>query len=192
MPVPVGEISCLRRKKLRGGAFTETRLRFGELLPVTTIKVTASAVEATSVHVLKSRVLAMDKTPVSAGPSRARSARRTFGWCTVRTTGRVSLRADAREHRDTEDLLGNFRGDLTLMSDGFEAYAKRVGVVQCLLASCWLPGVEPCTYMVDVLQRICGHCASRAVEVTLRACKTLLTDNPPRSDLTSARDPSTH
>ena len=73
-----------------------------------------------------------------------------------------------------------------------ELGAERVGVIQSLLATCRLHGVDPYTYLVDVLQRVGEHPASRAVELTPRVWKTLFADNPLRSDLDSARDPPTH
>ena len=73
-----------------------------------------------------------------------------------------------------------------------ELGAERVGVIQSLLATCRLHGVDPYTYLVDVLQRVGEHPASRAVELTPRLWKTLFAHNPLRSDLDSARGPPTH
>ena len=70
-----------------------------------------------------------------------------------------------------------------------ELGAERVGVVQGLLATCQLQGVDPHTYLVDVLQRVGQHPAARAVELTPRVWKTLFADDPLRSDLERARDP---
>ena len=70
-----------------------------------------------------------------------------------------------------------------------ELGAKRVGAIQSLLATCQLQGVNPYTYLVDVLQRIDRHPAKRATELTPRVWKTLFADNPLRSDLDRARDP---
>ena len=72
-----------------------------------------------------------------------------------------------------------------------EIGAERVGVIQGLLATCTLQGVDPYTYLVDVLQRVGEHPASRAVELTPRVWKTLFADDPPRSDLDRARDSPT-
>ena len=70
-----------------------------------------------------------------------------------------------------------------------ELGAERVGVVQSLLATCRLQGVDPHTYLVDVLQRVGRHPAKRAVELTPRVWKTLFADRPLRSDLDRGRDP---
>ena len=71
-----------------------------------------------------------------------------------------------------------------------ELGAERVGVIQRLLATCRLHGVDPYTYRV-VLQRVGEHPASHAVELTPRVWKTLFADDPLRSDVDRARDPPT-
>ena len=72
-----------------------------------------------------------------------------------------------------------------------ELGAERVGTVQGLLATCSLHGVDPYTYLVDVLQRVGEHPASRVMELTPRVWKTLFADDPLRSDLDRAHDPPT-
>ena len=67
-----------------------------------------------------------------------------------------------------------------------EIGAKRVGVIQSLLVTCKLQGVDPYTYLVDVLQRISEHPASRVVELTPREWKTKFANNPMKSDLALA------
>jgi hypothetical protein len=64
--------------------------------------------------------------------------------------------------------------------------AKRVGVIQSLLVTCKLQGVDPYTYLVDVLQRISEHPASRVIELTPREWKTKFADNPMKSGLALA------
>ena len=44
-------------------------------------------------------------------------------------------------------------------------------------------GIDPYDYLVDVLQRVADHPASRVDELTPRRWKTLFADNPLRSDL---------
>lgn len=68
-----------------------------------------------------------------------------------------------------------------------EIGAKRVGVIQSLLVTCKLQGVDPYTYLVDVLQRISEHPASRVIELTPREWKTKFSDNPMKSDLALAK-----
>jgi transposase len=64
-----------------------------------------------------------------------------------------------------------------------EIGAKRVAIIQSLLVTCKLQGVDPYTYLVDVLQRISEHPASRVIELTPREWKTRFADNPLKSDL---------
>jgi transposase len=64
-----------------------------------------------------------------------------------------------------------------------EIGAERVGIIQSLLVTCKLQGIDPYTYLVDVLQRISIHPASRVIELTPREWKTRFAENPIRSDL---------
>ena len=64
-----------------------------------------------------------------------------------------------------------------------ELGAKQVGIIQSLLVTCKLHGVNPHTYLVDALQRISQHPASRAIELTPRVWKEMFADNPLRSEL---------
>lgn len=64
-----------------------------------------------------------------------------------------------------------------------EVGAKHVGIVQSLIATCRIQGIDPYTYLVDVLQRVGQHPAARVSELTPRRWKTLFADNPLRSDL---------
>jgi len=64
-----------------------------------------------------------------------------------------------------------------------EVGAQYVGIIQSLLVTCKLQGVDPYDYLVDVLQRISGHPASRAHELTPRLWKQHFADNPLRSPL---------
>lgn len=64
-----------------------------------------------------------------------------------------------------------------------EVGARHVGIVQSLLASCRLQGVDPYVYLVDVLQRIDTHPAFDVHLLTPRLWKPLFAVNPLRSDL---------
>ncbi len=64
-----------------------------------------------------------------------------------------------------------------------EIGAERVGVIQSLLVTCKLQGIDPYTYLVDVLQRISIHPASRVIELTPREWKVCFAENPMKSDL---------
>jgi hypothetical protein len=52
-----------------------------------------------------------------------------------------------------------------------ELGAEQVGIIQSLLVTCKLHGVNPHTYLVDVLQRISQHPASEVVQLTPRVWK---------------------
>jgi transposase len=64
-----------------------------------------------------------------------------------------------------------------------EVGAQLVGIVQSLLTTCRLHGINPSVYLTDVLQRVSEHPASRVEELTPRLWKGLFADNPMRSDL---------
>ncbi len=64
-----------------------------------------------------------------------------------------------------------------------ELGAHHVGIMQSLLATCRLHDIDPYDYLVDVLQRIGQHPASRVDELTPRRWKELFAANPLRSDL---------
>jgi len=64
-----------------------------------------------------------------------------------------------------------------------ELGAKHVGIVQSLIATCRLHGIDPYTYLVDVLQRVAIHPASRVAELTPRLWKQHFAAAPLRSDL---------
>jgi len=64
-----------------------------------------------------------------------------------------------------------------------EVGAHSVGIVQSLIASCRLQGVDPYVYLVDVLQRIDTHPAFEVHLLTPRLWKQHFAQNPLRSDL---------
>ena len=64
-----------------------------------------------------------------------------------------------------------------------EVGAEKVGIVQSLLATCRLHGVDPYRYLVDVLQRIAIHPDSRVEELTPRRWKELFANQRLRSDV---------
>jgi len=64
-----------------------------------------------------------------------------------------------------------------------ELGAKHVGIIQSLIVTCRLHGIDPYTYLVDVLQRISEHPASRVTELTPRLWKKHFAANPLRSDI---------
>ncbi len=64
-----------------------------------------------------------------------------------------------------------------------ELGAKHVGIMQSLIVTCRLHEIDPYDYLVDVLQRVGQHPASRALELTPRLWKQLFANNPLRSPL---------
>jgi len=64
-----------------------------------------------------------------------------------------------------------------------EIGAKHVGIVQSLIVTCRLHGIDVYTYLVEVLQRISEHPASRVAELTPRLWKRHFASNPLRSAL---------
>ena len=64
-----------------------------------------------------------------------------------------------------------------------EIGAERVGIIQSLLVTCKLQGIDPYNYLVDVLQRISIHPASQVIELTPREWKVRFAENPMKSDL---------
>ena len=64
-----------------------------------------------------------------------------------------------------------------------ELGARHVGIMQSLIVTCRLHGIEPYTYLVDVLQRVSEHPATRVAELTPRLWKQHFAGAPMRSDL---------
>ena len=64
-----------------------------------------------------------------------------------------------------------------------ELGAEQLGMLQSLLVTCRLQGINPYTYLVDVLQRVSQYPASQVEDLTPRVWKTKFADNPLTSDL---------
>ena len=67
-----------------------------------------------------------------------------------------------------------------------ELGAKQVGIIQSLIATCKLQGVDVTTYLVDVLQRVSRHPAKDVIDLTPRVWKTKFAHNPMKSDIALA------
>ena len=67
-----------------------------------------------------------------------------------------------------------------------EAGAEAVGILQSLVLTCRLHGVDPYTWLVDVLQRVSVHPARDVVQLTPRLWKHHFADNPMTSDVCRA------
>jgi hypothetical protein len=61
-----------------------------------------------------------------------------------------------------------------------------VAVIQSLLVTCRLQGVDPYSYLVDVMQRIGEHPASQVIDLTPPLWKTKFAHDPMKSDLALA------
>ena len=68
-----------------------------------------------------------------------------------------------------------------------ELGAEHVGIIQSLICTCKLQGVDPYTYLVDVLQRVGVHPASDVESLTPRIWKDKFAANPMRSALYGMR-----
>ena len=64
-----------------------------------------------------------------------------------------------------------------------ELGAEQLGILQSLMVTCRLQGINPYTYLVDVLQRVGLHPASQVEELTPRVWKTKFADDFLTSDL---------
>lgn len=64
-----------------------------------------------------------------------------------------------------------------------ELGARQVGIIQSLLVTCKLHGINPYVYLVDVLQRISEHPAADVIQLTPRVWKDTFAANPLTSDL---------
>jgi transposase len=69
-----------------------------------------------------------------------------------------------------------------------ELGAEHIGIAQSLIATCRMHNIDPYTYLVDVLQRIGQHPASKVAELTPRRWKELFATNPLRSDVYTVRN----
>ena len=64
-----------------------------------------------------------------------------------------------------------------------ELGAEQLGILQSLMVTCRMQGVNPYTYLVDVLQRVSQHPASEIDALTPRVWKNKFADNLLQSDL---------
>ena len=62
-----------------------------------------------------------------------------------------------------------------------ELGAEHVGIIQSLIVTCKMQGIDPATYLVDVLQRISQHPAREVADLTPRLWKIRFAENPLRA-----------
>lgn len=94
-------------------------------------------VDAQQRHVLQSRVLAMDETPIKAGRKKKGKMRQAYFWPLYGDDDEIVFHyAPSRAHHHVQEILGAYQG--TLLTDGYAAYAAYVqhndGVIH---AECW-------------------------------------------------------
>ena len=94
---------------------------------------------------------------------------------------------DADIPMDTNNIEREIRpiavGKKNWMFSWTEAGAEQLGIIYSLIATCRMQGVDPYTYLVDVLLRVGQHPANKVDELIPRHWKNLFQDNPMRSDL---------
>ncbi len=71
-----------------------------------------------------------------------------------------------------------------------ELGAQYLGIIQSLLSTCRLQGIDPYDYLVDVLQRVSTHPAKEVAQLSPRLWKEQFAANPLRSDLYHIRKPA--
>jgi hypothetical protein len=64
-----------------------------------------------------------------------------------------------------------------------ELGARQVGIIQSLIVTCQLHGIDAYTYLVDVLQRVAVHPAKDVADLTPRLWKAKFARAPLRSDI---------
>ena len=73
-----------------------------------------------------------------------------------------------------------------------ELGAEQLGILQSLMVTCRLHGINPYTYLVDVLQRVSQHPAKDVLQLTPREWKTRFAQDPLKSDINSPEHPHEH
>lgn len=112
---------------------------------------------------------------------------KALGYAKERQAGLSVFLTDAWLALDTNDLeralrvipLGRKNWNFCFTEFG----AKQVAIIQTLLVTCRAHGIDPYTYLVDVLQRISITPNSQIDDLTPRIWATKFADKPMRSDL---------
>ncbi|VAW63160.1 Mobile element protein [hydrothermal vent metagenome] len=74
-------------------------------------------------------------------------------------------------------------GKKNWLFNGTEVGAQYTGIIQSLIVTCRMNGINPSVYLTDVLQRISQHPASQVEELTPVNWKEKYADNVLKSDL---------
>jgi hypothetical protein len=86
--------------------------------------------------------------------------------------------------RSTVVGIGGGEGNVEVDPFGWtEVGAQYVGIIQSLIVTCKMHGINPYVYLVDVLQRVAIHPAKDVHELTPRLWKDKYGQNPMVSDL---------
>lgn len=112
---------------------------------------------------------------------------RALAYAKEREPGLREFLRDAWLALDTNDLERALRvipmGRRNWLFCTTEFGARQVATIQTLLATCRAHGIDAYTYLVDVLQRVNQHPASRVAELTPRLWAQHFGHDPLRSDL---------
>jgi transposase len=95
-------------------------------------------VDAQMINVLRSRVLAMDETPIKAGRKQKGKMRQAYIWPIYGELDEIVFRyTNTRAHQHVKELLGGaFSG--TIVSDGYKAYERFAQASENVTnAQCW-------------------------------------------------------
>ena len=115
------------------------------------------------------------------------------GWLSIALAAVSAVFLLTRRFRAMPRLPPIPMGKRNWLFTSTEVGARRVGIIQSLLVTCRLHGVDPYTYLVDVLQRISEHPAKRVRELTPRMWKSLFAHDPLPSALGHHNhDPPSH
>ena len=117
---------------------------------------------------------------------------KALAYARERKAGLKFFLGDAKVPIDTNHLESALRpipmGRKNWLFCWTEIGAEYVGIIQTLMSSCRLCGIDPYDYLVDVLQRIDQHPAKRVCELTPAQWKLRFADQPLRSTLYETRD----
>ena len=81
------------------------------------------------------------------------------------------------------EIRGSKLGQRNWLFAWTELGAEHLGIMNGLLATCRMQGVDPRIWLTDVLLRIASHPSARVDELTPRLWKTLFADHPMVSDI---------
>lgn len=113
--------------------------------------------------------------------------RKALHYAKDREAGLRVFLDDAWVALDTNDLERSLRvipmGRKNWLFCSSEVGADHVAIIQTLLATCRVHNIHPYHYLVDVLQRVAIHPASRVHELTPRQWQQCFANNPLRSPL---------